>query len=323
MIPVVTGVGAALPERVVPNTAFAAIGITDEWISARTGIRERRRLEPGQPLGELALRASEGALADAGRKPSQVDQVVVATVTADLLSPGLAPELAFRLGVPQPAAMDLSAACTGFLYALDHACAMIESGRRRCVLVTAAEAASRIADPADRFTAPLFGDAAGAVVVEAAGSRCCAACAPAVVLGTDGARQGILYVDREHQRVRMRGAEVYEQAVITMADSARRVCAARGVGLHEIDLFVPHQANARIIRAVLRELAFPAERTVVHVGDTGNTSAASIPVALERAQREGLLTAGARVGMAAFGAGLTWGAALLDWKGCRHLLATA
>jgi 3-oxoacyl-[acyl-carrier-protein] synthase-3 len=316
--PVVTGVGAALPVRVVPNAAFAGLGVTDEWITTRTGIRERRRLDPDEPLGELAERAGAAALGDAGRHPSDVDHVVVATVTADLRSPGLAPGLAFRLGVPGAAALDLSAACAGFLYALDHACAVIESGRASCVLVVAAEAASRIADPGDRFTAPLFGDAAGAVVVEAAGERCCAACAPALVLGTDGARQEILYIDRDTGWVRMRGAEVYEQAVIAMAGGARKACAARGVTPADIDLFVPHQANARIIRAVLRELGFPRERTVVYVGDTGNTSSASIPVALERAQREGRLPAGTRVGMAAFGAGLTWGAAVLDWKGCRH-----
>lgn len=316
--PVVTGVGAALPERVVTNDSFAALGITDEWIASRSGIRERRWLEPGQPLLDLALRAGAAALADAGRDPSEVDEVVVATVTADLVSPGLAPELADGLGIPHCTAFDLSAACTGFLYALDHAFAVVESGRRSRVLVTAAEAASRIADPGDRFTAPLFGDAAGAVVVEAAGERGCRVCAPAVVLGSDGAKRDLLYVDREDGWVRMRGAHVYEQAVLAMARATREVCAAKGIRPEDVELFVPHQANARIIRAVLRELSFPVERTALYVEGTGNTSSASIPVALDRAQREGRLAPGTRVGMAAFGAGLTWGAAVLDWKGCGH-----
>jgi 3-oxoacyl-[acyl-carrier-protein] synthase-3 len=316
----VSGVGSALPERIVGNDEFDRLGISDAWITSRTGIRRRHWLAPEQQLLPLAVRASEAALKDAGRVAGDVDLVVVATVTADLVSPGLAPGLAFRLGAGKPAALDVNAACTGFLYALDYACAMVESGRKTCVLVCAAEAASRIADPEDRFTAPLFGDAAGAVIVEQADeTRSCGRCTPSVVLGTDGSREAILYVDREHHQVRMRGAEVYEQAVLAMSDSVRQVCAERGVELAEIDLFVPHQANARIIKAVLRELGVPAERAVWYVEDIGNTSASSIPVALDRARQDGLLRAGTKVGMVAFGAGLTWGAAIIDWKCCPHL----
>lgn len=321
MVAVVSGVGAARPDLVVRNSHFAYLGISDQWITSRTGIGERRWLGPGERLTGLAVEASALALADAHCAPEDVDLVIAATATPDRVSPGLAPELAWGLGLRGVPAVDLNAACTGFLYALDQAVAQIDAGRRSTVLVCGADAASRIIDPDDRFTAPLFGDAAGAVVVRAAGAeRCCADCAPAVVLGADGSLGDILYVDRERERltVHMEGAEVYERAVDAMAESARQVCAVRGAELADIDLFVPHQANARIIRSVLRQLRFPAERTVVYVGESGNTSASSIPLSLHRAQLEGRLPSGTRVGMAAFGAGLTWAAALLDWKGCRH-----
>lgn len=319
VVAVVSGVGAARPARVIRNSHFAYLGISDQWITSRTGIEERRWLGPGEGLTGLAVEASTLALVDAECAPEDIDLVIAATATSDRVSPGLAPELACGLGLRDVPAVDLNAACTGFLYALDQAVAQIDSGRRRCVLVCGADAASRIIDPDDRFTAPLFGDAAGAVVVRAADAeRSCATCAPAVVLGADGSLGDILYVDRERHTVHMEGAEVYERAVDAMADSARRVCALRGAALEDIDLFVPHQANARIIKSVLRRLEFPAERTVVYVGAFGNTSASSIPLSLHRAQLDGRLPRGTRVGMAAFGAGLTWAAALLDWKGCRH-----
>ncbi|MEU4473632.1 beta-ketoacyl-ACP synthase 3 [Micromonospora sp. NPDC023888] len=320
MTAVVAGAGAALPATVVGNDRFAHLGVNDEWITSRTGVGRRHRLGDGERLGNLAAEAGARALEDAAATPAEVDFVVAATSTADRISPGLAPGVAHLLGTGAPGAVDLNGACTGFLYALDYAIGRIETDRADCVLVVGADAMSRLTDEGDRSTAVLFGDAAAAVVVRAARGTRRAGCPQYLSFGSAGEHGDLLYVDRDDQVVRMQGGEVYEFAVEAMVNEVKGSCYACELAVSDLDVLVSHQANARIVRAVARRLGYPADRVAMYLDRFGNTSAASIPLALAEAQREGLLTAGARVGLAAFGAGLTWGAGVINWKGCAHLV---
>jgi 3-oxoacyl-[acyl-carrier-protein] synthase III len=304
------GAGAALPDRVLKNSYFDDIGSSDEWIVKRTGIRERRWLDDRTPLADLAVSAAGRALADAGLGAQQVQQVVVATSTADRISPGLAVEVATRLGADRPAAFDVSAGCSGFLYALDHAIAAIESGRAENVLVCGAEALSRITDKTDRDTAVLMGDGAGAVVVRASPG----VLRPSFTLGSDGEQIELLYVGKPDGLLRMRGRDIYAHAVDAMVDSTRLVLRSRGLEAGDVDLFVAHQANARIVRTVAERLGLPEKKVFLNIERVANTSAASIPIALAHAQREGALEPGALLGLATFGAGLSWGAGVISWK---------
>lgn len=306
------GVGAALPEEVVTNADLERrLDTDDAWILRRTGIRERRRLDAGEPLAALAASACARALVDAGRDASEVDHVIVSTITPDRLTPGLAPEVALRIGADGAGAVDLNAACAGFLYGLDHAAALVESGRARTVLVCGAEALSRITDHDDRSTAVLFGDGAGAVVVGGGelelGIGGC-------VLGADGTGADLLYAEREQPLLRMAGAEVYRHAVRRMVQATTTALARAGITVGDVDLFVAHQANARIIEAAAAELGLDPDRVVVNVDEVANTSSASIPLALAQAEREGRLQPGMTVAMAAFGAGFVWGAGVASWK---------
>ncbi|XVQ87337.1 beta-ketoacyl-ACP synthase 3 [Microbispora siamensis] len=304
------GAGAALPERVLRNDDFAHLNTSDEWIVKRTGIRERRWLADDASLAELAEHACARALEDAGVTPRDIRHVVVATSTGDRISPGVAVEVAWRLGLDQPAAFDVSAGCAGFLCALDHAIAVVESGRAEHVLVCGAEAMSRLTDTTDRSTAVLLGDGAGAVVVSAAAR----ARRPYFALASDGRQIELLYVDRRERLLRMRGREIYEHAVEAMAGHTRLVLDACGLGAEDLDLFVAHQANARIVRAVARELKVPDDRVFLNIDRVANTSAASIPLALAHAQEQRVLRPGALLGLAVFGAGFTWGAGIVTWK---------
>lgn len=322
MTAVVSGAGAALPATEVANDAFAALGVTDEWILHRTGVRRRYRLQPGERLVDLATEAGATALSDAGADAADVDFVIAATTTPDRLSPGLAPEIAYLLGVPQAGAVDLNGACTGFLYALDYALARVEHGAADRILVIGADAMSRITDETDRNTAVLFGDAAGAVVVEAATGAACSECAQFLSFGSAGEYADALCVDRETEVVRMDGGEVYANAVDAMTNEIESVLLAAEIEQDEVDLLVCHQANSRILKAVARRLHWPDERAVSYVDQFGNTSSASIPLALWKAQDDGRLKSGHRVGLGAFGAGFTWGAGVINWKGCGHAGAT-
>jgi 3-oxoacyl-[acyl-carrier-protein] synthase-3 len=306
----IAGLGVALPETVVANAPIAArLGIEEDWIVRRMGVRERRVAAPGEHLAGYAARAGRRALAGAGVKASELDLILVATISNDELTPAAAPRVAAELGAGRAAAIDVNAACTGFVSALSLACAQIESGRAGTALVVGADLMSRIVDREDRATAPLFGDGAGAVVVRGAGRG---RIGP-VVLGADGANADLIRATREEGLVRMQGHETFRHAVDRMSEVTLAATAAAGLGLPDIDLFVYHQANARILSAIGARLVLSPELIVDCIGRYGNVSAATIPLALESARQAGTLRRGARVLLAAFGAGLTWGATVVEW----------
>ncbi|WP_205695862.1 beta-ketoacyl-ACP synthase 3 [Conexibacter sp. SYSU D00693] len=305
------GLGAALPdERITNGPVAAAIGVDETWIARRTGIDERRRAGEGVGTTDLAEHAARAALDDAGVSASEVDLVVVATMTPDRVTPSVAPVLAARLGTHGAAAYDVWAACTGWLTALTTAAAQLETGRAQCALVVGAERLTSILAPADKMTTPLFGDGAAAAVLTANGEG--GRLGP-VVLGSDGTGADLIACE-VGGRLTMDGHETFRRAVSAMTGAARRVCDRAGIELQDVDLVVPHQANARITAAVADRLGLPADRIVDDIAQTGNTSAATIPLALARAKAAGRLPDPGRVLVCAFGAGLTWGAALLEWE---------
>jgi 3-oxoacyl-[acyl-carrier-protein] synthase-3 len=313
------GVGAALPERVIGNDEIVRrLDTSDEWIVRRTGIRERRVIAPDQPLSELAARACALALEDAGRTPAEVDQIIVSTITPDRVTPGIAPYVALALGAENASAVDVNAACAGFIYALDQAAAQIESGRARVVLVCGAEALSRITDHNDRGTAMLFGDGAGAVVV--AGGELEIGCG-GFVLGSDATQADMLYAERADPILRMEGREVYRHAIRRMVASTNEAIARAGLTIDDVDLFVAHQANVRILQSAANELGLPEEKLIVNIDRVANTSSASIPLALADAEREGRLQPGTIVALSAFGAGFVWGSGVVSWKERAHVCA--
>jgi 3-oxoacyl-[acyl-carrier-protein] synthase-3 len=301
----------AVPERAVQNAPIARrLGIAEEWITKRTGVRERRIAGPEERVSALAAEAGAVALERAGVDAPDLDLVLVATMAADELSPNAAPLVAAELGADGAGAFDVGAACTGFLAALALATGQIEAGRAGAVLVIGVDLLSRLTDPDDRSTAGLLADGAGAVVVRATAAP--GRVGP-VVLGSDGARADLITASHEDRRVRMRGHETFKQAVARMSQATLDALGAAGAELADVDLFVYHQANSRIIRAVGEELGLPAARTVDYVGQFGNTSAATLPMALTLAEGEGRLIGGEIVLLAAFGAGLTWGAMVIEW----------
>jgi 3-oxoacyl-[acyl-carrier-protein] synthase III len=309
--PGIASIAAALPERVVENEELARpLGVDSEWISSRTGIHRRRRVN-GETLVDLGAQAGSSALALAGLDPAELDLVLVATSTADQMLPQAAPLVASRMGAPSAGALDVGAACTGFLSALSLATAQLESGRARAVLVVGAEVMSRVIDYSDRRTAGLFGDGAGAAVLTLGGPG---QIGP-IVLRSDGSRGELISADWEDRLVRMDGRATFRAAVAAMSATTQQVVSEAGLGLDEIDLFVYHQANSRIISAVGEQLDLPPGRVIDCLAEYGNTSAASIPIALSEAASTGLLRKGSRVLLSAFGAGLTWGAGIVEWEG--------
>jgi 3-oxoacyl-[acyl-carrier-protein] synthase III len=320
----ITGVGSSLPPRLVPNTWFEAqVDTTDEWIRSRTGIEARHFADDGVVTSDLAVEASRIALRTAGIPAEQLDMIVCASVTGDTPFPATAVWVQEKLGLSCPA-FDVNAACAGFSYGLATATAFVESGTADTVLLIGAEVFSRILDFSDRQTCVLFGDGAGATVIQASDR-------PGIegtVLGADGTAAEILLVPaggaREpaspqtvaasRHRVQMpNGREVFKRAVTEMAASCREVLEKNGHSPDDVDLLIPHQANARIMVAVAERLGIPLERAVVDVAEVGNTSAASIPIALDRAYRAGRIHEGDLVLFTSFGAGLTWGATAIRW----------
>ncbi len=320
----ITGLGWHVPERVLTNDELARmVDTSDEWIFARTGIRERRIAAPEEALSDVSLPAAEEALERAGVRAIDIDLLVVATVTPDMVFPSTAAILADRLGATEAAAYDLAAGCTGFMYALSQAYAAVAGGLARRALVVGADLLSKIVDWTDRATCIVFGDGAGAVVLERVGEGGFLG----FELGADGSGGGQLYIPaggsrapaseetvarREHY-VRMNGPEVYKFATRVLVSSAEKLLDLCGVPVEEVDVYVPHQANIRIIDYAVRKLGIPEERVVVNVDRYGNTSSASIPLALADAVDEGRVRKGDTVLMTGMGAGLTWGSALMDW----------
>ncbi|GAB3008901.1 beta-ketoacyl-ACP synthase III [Saccharothrix stipae] len=304
---VILGVGASLPARVVTNDDLATgLDTSDEWIRSRTGIGARRWVDPGTTTSDLAADAGARALRSAGR--AAVDAVIVATTTPDRSCPAVAPAVAARLGMIGVPAHDVAAVCTGFLYGLANAVGLIASGAARTVLLIAAETFSTILDPADRGTAVIFGDGAGAVVVgEGVGGI------GPCVLGSDGTGADLIQVPAGEDHFRMNGKEVFRQAVERMSEVALEALARTGLGPDDVDHLAPHQANRRICDAVARDLGIDGARVLSDLEAVGNTAAASIPVLLADAAAQGRLKAGDRVLTVAFGGGLTWGAATLVW----------
>jgi len=312
----VIGIGSALPEQIVTNKQLEAyLDTTDEWIVRRTGIRERRHLNGSVTLTDLALAASRAALEDAGREAADIDHVIVATFTPDRLMPGLAPRLAKLLGTHNAGAIDVNAACAGFLYGLDQASALIESGRVKCALVVGAEALSRVTDMHDRGTAILFADGAAAVVVEAGEFEI--GCSP-FVLASDGEHGDLLYAERDERLLRMEGQEVYRHAVERMVEATKEALRRADMTVDKVDVLIVHQANQRIIDAAARRLGVPEEKVFANVSTIANTSSASIPLALHHAELAGRLKPGDTVALAAFGGGFVWGAGIVKWKEVVH-----
>jgi 3-oxoacyl-[acyl-carrier-protein] synthase-3 len=305
----VVGLGHRLPDRVVPNGPIAErIGVDAEWIVRRTGIRERRYAAPDERTADLALAAARRALSDAGLKPTDIDLVLVATMTPDELTPNTAPLVADALGL-RAGAYDVGAACTGWLSALSIGAAQIETGRSDAVLVIGAEVLSRVTNFDDKRTASLFGDGAGAVVLSAEGEG---AIGP-ILLASDGSMGETILATHAERQLIMDGHTTFNMAVKVLAESTQQACERAGVRLDDIDLFVYHQANGRIIKAVTERLELPEERVADYVAETGNTSAASIPLTLSLLREDGRLRPGQRLLLSAVGAGFTWGAGVVDW----------
>lgn len=322
----IVGTGASVPDRVLTNADLERIiSTSDEWIVTRTGISERRIATDSQATSDLAEQAALRALEAAAVDPIDVDLILVGTVTPDMFFPSTACVLQERLGASHAAAFDLSAACSGFIYGLSVADAYLRSSIMRNILVIGAETLSKVVDWSDRATCVLFADGAGAALMQrttgdsrvlsthlyADGSK-----GRQLIIPGGGSRHPISQkvLDENLAKIKMaNGNEVFKVAVRSMEEAALAALKANGAEVSDIDLFVPHQANARIIYAVAQRLGLPKERIVVNIGRFGNTSAASIPIALDEAVRAGRLKPGDLLLLVAFGGGLTWGSALIRW----------
>ena len=314
----ITGVGAYAPERRLTNADLEKlVNTSDEWIIERTGIRERRIAADDQALTDLAMPAAETALAQAGLTGADIDLLIVATVTPDMSFPSTSAMLADKLGAVNAGAYDLSAGCTGFVYAVVQAYGMLAAGLAKRALVVGGDLLSRIFDWDDRSTVVLFGDGAGAGVLEATEQ-------PGFLvfeLGADGSGGENLWLpgsgsrlfENPEQYVKMNGREVFKFATRILVQSAENTLARAGFTIDDVDVYIPHQANVRIIDHATKKLGIPSDRVVVNVDRYGNTSSGSIPLALAEAQADGRLQPGKLVLMTGMGAGLTWGSALMRW----------
>jgi 3-oxoacyl-[acyl-carrier-protein] synthase III len=321
----ITGIGAYVPDRVMTNEELSTmVDTSDEWIIERTGIRERRIAAPEQALSDLCRPAIEQALAQASAPAASIDLLIVATVTPDMAFPSTGAILADDLGMPDAGAYDLSAGCTGFMYALAQAYGMMAGGLAERALVVGGDVLSRILDWTDRATCVLFGDGAGAVVLERVESGGFLG----FELGADGSGGPQLYMPAGGSRLpasaetvaerkhfaQMNGREVFKFATRVLVSSAEAILAKTDRTIDDVDVYIPHQANVRIIDHAVQKLGIPAAKVIVNVDRYGNTSSGSIPLALAEAQAEGRLHDGDLVLMTGMGAGLTWGSALMEWS---------
>ncbi|MGZ4171555.1 MAG: 3-oxoacyl-ACP synthase III family protein [Solirubrobacteraceae bacterium] len=308
----ILSVATALPDGRVTSAELAErLGVSEDWIVSRTGIRERRQARPHERLSDFATRAGSRALEAAGVEAANLDLVIVATLSQDEVTPNTAPIVAHELGATGAGAFDVGAACTAFLTALAQGSANIESGRAQHVLVIGADFVTRLVDYSDRRSAPLFADAAGAVVL-GPGDAARGSIGP-IVLGADGSQAGTLFATVAERKIRMDGPEVFRHAVARMSEVTLDAVQRAGLTLADIDLFVFHQANARITRALGERLGLDPARVVECIETIGNASAATLPVGLAAAQADGRLAPGAHVLLAAFGAGFTWGGGVVQW----------
>jgi 3-oxoacyl-[acyl-carrier-protein] synthase-3 len=318
---VVRGIGHYLPSRVVENVEFErTLDTSDDWIRARTGIERRHFAAEGETTSDLATEAATAALSHAGLAPSDLDALIVATSTPDLTFPSAATMVQSRLGMTGGFAFDMQAVCAGFVFALANANALIRSGEARRIMVIGAETFSRIMDFTDRATCVLFGDGAGAVILEADGGSGTGGDRGVLAadLHSDGRFRDILYVDGgvstgTSGHLRMQGKEVFRHAVEKLAETAHTALDRAGVSAEDVDWIVPHQANLRIIKSTAARMRIPMSRVVVTVQDHGNTSAASIPLALSVAASAGRIETGDLLVLEAIGGGLAWGSVVLRW----------
>ncbi len=317
---VVTGVGAFLPEHVVTNDDLAKIVETsDEWIIERTGIRQRHKASDDQAVSDLAVEACRKALADAGKTPADVDLIIMATTTADLTFPAAATIVQRKLGCPVGIAFDVQAVCSGFVYAMSVADGFVARGHAKCALVIGAETMSRLMDWTDRGTCVLFGDGAGAVVLEPQAGEGTKADRGVLsfALRADGTKQDLLYVDGGVSttgtvgKLRMLGNQVFRHAVVNIAEAITMAAEKADVTIPEVDWFIPHQANQRILEGVARRLGLEEHKVISTVAEHANTSAASIPLALAHGIADGRIKKGDLLLLEAMGGGLTWGAVVL------------
>lgn len=317
----IIGIGSYLPEEIVTNNDLSQIlDTSDEWITTRSGIKQRHRAADGQATSDIAMQAAQQALADAGITANDIDMVIVSTTTPDLTFPATAALVQKKLGISHGAAFDVQAVCSGFVYGLSVASAMVETGQAERVLLIGAETMTRLLDWEDRATAVLFGDGGGAVILQATeiGNE-----TDAHIIGSylrsDGNLTDLLYVDGGPSttgttgKLRMQGREVYRHAVGNIAEAINSLLQRYELTVADIDWFVPHQANKRIIDGVAKKIGLPPEKTVVTVQDHANTSAASIPLALHELVKSGRVSSGDLIMLEAMGGGLTWGANLIRW----------
>jgi 3-oxoacyl-[acyl-carrier-protein] synthase-3 len=316
----VTGVGGYLPETVVTNDDLAKfVDTSDEWIIERTGIRQRHRVSDDQPVSDLAVGAARRALEAAGRTPDEVDLIIVATTTPDLTFPAVAAIVQRKLGCPVGIAFDVQAVCSGFVFALSVADGFVARGRSKCALVIGAETMTRLMDWTDRGTCVLFGDGAGCVVVEPVEGQ--GTTDDRGLLGfalrADGTKQDLLYVDGgpsttgQVGKLRMQGNQVFRHAVVNISEAVTAAAADAGIAVASVDWFIPHQANIRILQGVARRLGIDEAKVITTLAEHANTSAASIPLALDQGVRDGRIKPGQMLLMEAMGGGLTWGACVL------------
>ncbi len=316
----VTGVGAYLPERVVTNAELSErVATSDAWIRERTGISERRQVAEGQTTSDLAFEAAKVALEQAGRTPAELDLIIVATTTPDLTFPSVAAMVQRKLGCPILVAFDVQAVCSGFVYALSVADGFVARGLSKCALVIGAESMTKLMDYDDRGTCVLFGDGAGAVVVEPVEGE--GGTADRGLLGfalrCDGTKQDLLYVDGGPSstgtvgHLRMAGQQVFRHAVVNIAEGVEAAARVAGVAVPDVDWFIPHQANMRILQGVAHRLGVAEDKVICTVDRHANTSAASIPLAMAEAIADGRIQPGQLLLLEAMGGGLTWGACVL------------
>ena len=317
---VVTGVGGYLPDQIVTNDALSKfVDTSDEWIVERTGIRQRHQVRDDEPVSDLATAAARKALAAAGRTPADVDLIIVATTTPDLTFPAVATIVQRKLGCPIGIAFDVQAVCSGFVYAMSVADGFVARNRARVALVIGAEAMTRLMDWSDRGTCVLFGDGAGAVVLEPVEGQ--GTVADRGLLGfalcADGTKQDLLYVDGgpstngQVGKLRMQGNQVFRHAVVNISDAVTAAAADAGVSMADVDWFIPHQANIRILQGVAKRLGIDEAKVITTLDKHANTSAASIPLAFDQGVRDGRIQPGQLLLMEAMGGGLTWGACVL------------